>query len=347
VYSNPVIIAEKTVLEAAQDLQKSILDVKKYDVMFYILRTDFCLHDNLRLSALNFCLQEWYKVYSAMEIRVFIPRPWILLTVIVFIVLWTNGVLSFRFPAKNNDAVGGQGAGSVVTDLRTTFDRENVKRAVLERKEEILRFELLELERRIDGTTDEGEKEKLRQIRSSLLATIREKNAVETMMTESLLAMWEAEGVEFTTEPQNVTELFSWPVAPTLGISAFFRDESYRQRFGFDHHAIDIPTVQGTTIIAPAAGIVQKVALNGLGYSYVTLLLDNGLEVTFGHITTSLVRTGDTVLRGQAVAKSGGEIGSEGAGPFTTGPHVHFVVKNKGLLVDPLQFLPKMKGITQ
>ncbi|MEQ1849611.1 MAG: M23 family metallopeptidase [Candidatus Peribacteraceae bacterium] len=280
-----------------------------------------------------------------MEIRIAIPRPWLLLTIVVFVALWLSGTLRFGLPQKQDDALGGQSAGSVVTDLHASFDRESVKRAVLERKEEILRYELLEIERRIDDASGEEEKEKLRTTRASLLAIIKEKSVVEKMMTESLLAMWEAEGVEFTTEKQNVTELLDWPASPELGISAFFRDEAYKKRFGFDHHAIDIPIAQGTTIIAAAAGVVQVVALNGRGYSSLTIAHENGIETSYGHISKALVKEGARVRRGDAIALSGGEPGTEGAGIFTTGPHLHFVVKSNGLLVDPLQFLPRIKGI--
>jgi len=282
-----------------------------------------------------------------MEIQVHIPRPLLTLTIIVVIVLWMTGILSIALPwaEKNTDALGGQTEISTIVEARKTIDRESIKRIVLEKKEEILRYQFLELQKRIDAEPSEEKKQELRDIRTQLLEIIRKKSDAENLITASLLDLWEAEGTQFTTEKTIVTELMEWPVQPLLGISAFFQDSAYKKRFGFDHNAIDIPIDQGNSIVAAAAGTVEKVALNGLGYSYVTLRHERGITTTYGHISSSLVREGDPVLRGQVVAQSGGEPGTEGAGLLTTGPHVHFAVRVNGILVDPMQFLPKIRSI--
>lgn len=348
VFSNLTSIPDLLQLEGSQGLQESQIHVKKYDVKNDVRRTDFRRNDNPRVLHSIFCEFRGITSFNDMEIRISIPRPLLLLTIVGIVVLWSTGTLSFRLPGTQltGQAVGGQSTSQVVTDAQKSFDRESVKRAVLEQKEEILRYELLELEKRIDAASTEEEKQHLHEVRASLLSIIREKNSVEELMTQSLLAMWEAEGVNFTTDKQVVSELLDWPVKPLLGISAFFRDEGYKKRFGFDHNAIDIPVEQGATILSPAAGTVKTVSLNGLGYSYVTIQHAGGLETTYGHISGSLVQEGDTVTRGQAIAFSGGEPGSQGAGMFTTGPHLHFVTKVNDVLVDPLQFLPPIKGVT-
>jgi murein DD-endopeptidase MepM/ murein hydrolase activator NlpD len=42
-----------------------------------------------------------------------------------------------------------------------------------------------------------------------------------------------------------------WPVNPVQGISAFYRDQEYKETFGAEHYAIDIKVPQGTDVSAP------------------------------------------------------------------------------------------------
>ncbi len=130
-----------------------------------------------------------------------------------------------------------------------------------------------------------------------------------------------------------------WPIAPLRGISAYFQDASYKAHFGFAHNAIDIPAAQGTPIKAAADGFVFKAKDNGLGYSYIVLLHKNGYMTVYGHVFEILVSTGDFVKAGETIGLSGGKPATRGAGPYTTGPHLHFeVIKDKSH-VDPMIYM--------
>lgn len=131
-----------------------------------------------------------------------------------------------------------------------------------------------------------------------------------------------------------------WPVVPTRGISAYFRDPSYVAVFGVGHNAIDIPVSQKTTIRAPAEGVVYKVRDNGYGYSYLILAHKGGYMTVYGHVYEFLVEAGEKVRPGQAIALSGGTPGTKGAGFMTTGAHLHFEVMKGGKYMDPMNFLP-------
>ena len=133
----------------------------------------------------------------------------------------------------------------------------------------------------------------------------------------------------------------AWPVPPSSGLSAYFEDPSYSQVFGVVHHAVDIPTGQGSKVRAPADGVVYKVKDNGLGYSYLIIAHSGNLRTVYGHISEFLVKEGDLVRQGDVVALSGGTPGTKGAGWMTTGAHLHFEVWNKGKAVDPLTYLDK------
>lgn len=133
---------------------------------------------------------------------------------------------------------------------------------------------------------------------------------------------------------------FSWPVEPFLWISAFFRDQGYKDEFDTDHDAIDIIIPQGTDIKAPTDGYVIYIQppINN-GYAYVALKHSDSLVSLYGHVNEVLVEKNDFVKRGEVFAKTGGEYGTKWAGILTTGPHLHFVVYKDKEYVDPLEYL--------
>lgn len=139
-------------------------------------------------------------------------------------------------------------------------------------------------------------------------------------------------------------ESFIWSVAPTLGISAYYKDQAYKSRFGLDHNAIDIPTDQLTSVKAPMSGKVLEVHDGGLGYSYLQLGHRDGFSTVYGHLYSFKVQKGDVVRQGQVIALSGGASGTKGSGRLTTGPHLHFELLKQGEHVDPLLYLPDLEG---
>jgi len=132
-----------------------------------------------------------------------------------------------------------------------------------------------------------------------------------------------------------------WPVSPNRGISAYFHDPMYPYRHAIgDHQADDIPTPQGTPIHAAADGVVSKAKDNGFGYSYIILVHPGGFITLYGHVSEIRVIEGQKMKEGDIIGLSGATPGTKGAGPFTTGPHLHFEVIKGGIHVDPLDYLP-------
>lgn len=138
-----------------------------------------------------------------------------------------------------------------------------------------------------------------------------------------------------------------WPVdASYKGISAYFNDSGYLKFFGFPHSALDIPQPAQTPIRAPANGVVLKVVdRDDNGYNYLVLyhgMDSNGKDITtvYGHLPKIFVAKGDVVRQGDIVALTGGAPGTRGTGPYYTGPHLHFEVRQNGLAIDPLSWLP-------
>lgn len=89
----------------------------------------------------------------------------------------------------------------------------------------------------------------------------------------------------------------------------------------------------GETIYAAAGGTILKVkltnstsrwAFGGAG-NHLTILHPNGAVTMYGHISMSFVSPGESVYQGQAIALTGGQPGTPGAGT-STGCHLHFGV---------------------
>lgn len=98
------------------------------------------------------------------------------------------------------------------------------------------------------------------------------------------------------------------------------------------HEGIDIAAKEGTEIIAVASGVVTW---SGRRYGYgnlVEVTHGNGYVTRYGHNKENLVEVGQTVKKGQVLAK----MGNTGR---STGPHVHFEVRRNGRTVDPMRYV--------
>jgi len=98
------------------------------------------------------------------------------------------------------------------------------------------------------------------------------------------------------------------------------------------HPGIDFAAPEGSQVMSVAAGIVTGAGeRNGYG-NLVEIDHGNGYVTRYGHNEKILVKVGDRVRKGQAVAL----IGSTGR---STGPHVHFEVVLNGSVVNPEQYI--------
>ncbi len=69
------------------------------------------------------------------------------------------------------------------------------------------------------------------------------------------------------------------------------------------------------------------------------IIHSNGLATLYAHMSRLDVEQDQYVSRGEIIGLSGGRPGSPGAG-FSTGPHLHYEVRQDGVPVNPMTFLP-------
>lgn len=98
------------------------------------------------------------------------------------------------------------------------------------------------------------------------------------------------------------------------------------------HSGIDFAGKLGSDVVAVAAGVVQ---FSGRRSGYGNLVEINhgkGYVTRYGHCLKNLVKVGQTVKKGEVIAK----MGSTGR---STGPHVHFEVLVNGQRVNPKKYI--------
>jgi len=112
---------------------------------------------------------------------------------------------------------------------------------------------------------------------------------------------------------------FGWRIDPFSG------QHSY-------HEGIDFAGGDGTPILAAAGGIVVFAEQHPQYGNMVEIDHGNELITRYAHASRMHVKVGDMVLRGAKIA----DVGRTGR---ATGTHLHFEVRQRGVAVNPAQFL--------
>ena len=100
------------------------------------------------------------------------------------------------------------------------------------------------------------------------------------------------------------------------------------------HTGIDLVEPFGSPVFAADDGVVALVGSTSSGYgNYVVIAHSGGLDTLYGHLSTGLVKIGQSVVQGQP-------IGLEGSTGNSTGAHLHFELRINQRPVDPAPYLP-------
>jgi len=119
------------------------------------------------------------------------------------------------------------------------------------------------------------------------------------------------------------TGRFVWPTSGNI-----------TQAFKPLHQAIDIGSYTGAPVKASDSGYIVASGWSNLGYgNYVVVDHGNGFQTLYGHLTRYFVNAGDSIAQGTVL----GLVGSTGN---STGPHLHFELRQNGINRNPFGFLP-------
>jgi murein DD-endopeptidase MepM/ murein hydrolase activator NlpD len=104
-------------------------------------------------------------------------------------------------------------------------------------------------------------------------------------------------------------------------------------RQGQRHDGIDISAPEGTPVLAAGGGVVVYTGRQS-GYGAIVIVKhDGGLVTLYAHNSAVLVKEGERVEAGTPIAR----VGQSGR---TTGPHLHFEVRDGTRPRNPLFYLP-------
>jgi murein DD-endopeptidase MepM/ murein hydrolase activator NlpD len=130
-----------------------------------------------------------------------------------------------------------------------------------------------------------------------------------------------------TAEPAGALPGFRWPARGRI-IAGFGPSPN-----GLQNDGINLAVPEGTPIKAADDGIVAYAGNELKGYGNLVLVRhSNGFVTAYAHASEILVKRGETVKRGQVIARSG-QTGN------VTSPQLHFEIRKGSTPVDPAQFL--------
>lgn len=129
--------------------------------------------------------------------------------------------------------------------------------------------------------------------------------------------------------PAVETRGFIWPVEGTV-VSGFGRKTK-----GLHNDGINIEVARGTDVVASQSGVVAYAGNELRGFGNMLLIKHaDGWVTAYAHNEALLVGRGDTVRKGQVIAK----VGTSGS---VTKPQLHFELRKGKKPVDPLKYLGK------
>lgn len=128
----------------------------------------------------------------------------------------------------------------------------------------------------------------------------------------------------------------TYPVPGNYTVSCGFGKYSN----GNPHKGIDFPCPKGSKVVAAQSGVVIKTQRLDYSYGYYVMIYHGtdargrSVVTLYAHNSSILVSVGETVSKGQQIAKSGSTGNS-------TGPHCHFEIRFDNNATNPKNYLSK------
>ncbi|MCB1309142.1 MAG: M23 family metallopeptidase [Leptospiraceae bacterium] len=111
------------------------------------------------------------------------------------------------------------------------------------------------------------------------------------------------------------------------------RFDPFRRNRSEFHRGLDLKGSTGNPVLAPADGVVMEARRSRYGYgNRVRILHPSGYTTVFAHLSNIHVTTDQTVRTGDLI----GNVGSSG---YSTGPHLHYEVRQDDVAINPQDFM--------
>lgn len=136
---------------------------------------------------------------------------------------------------------------------------------------------------------------------------------------------------------EAVTEL-EWPLAGPMKITSPYGERMHpiigEEAF---HRGVDLVARYGSRVLAAGAGVVLYTGRQTTYGNMVVVLHGGGVATVYGHLWKFAVHPYELVQQGQLLGYSGNT-------GFSTGPHLHFEVRQDGQATNPLEWLPPIEA---
>ncbi len=174
----------------------------------------------------------------------------------------------------------------------------------------------------VPATHQDVSLESMSQQMARLTLSIDDRNdkllALETMLMQDRSNAWLIPSI-VPVKNSWFSSNFGWRIDPFTGKESM-------------HEGVDFVVPEGTAVYASAGGVVAYASLHPQYGNLVEIDHGNGVITRYAHNSKLLVQVGQMVRRGQKISLSG----STGR---STGPHMHFEVRYKGVAQNPERFL--------
>jgi len=221
-------------------------------------------------------------------------------------------------------------------DKKSELEKQKRELESLREQEKAYKRGLEEQKGTKDQLLDNKEAEKI-SIEEQITEAKAMQSEVEAKIQALMLAATQANnGKTVIAKDRGVSDVgFMWPTDYQY-ISTYYSEPTPFQTF---HSGIDLANIPGTPIYAPAGGTVTTVdamQIDGHYYGYGNYIIighNARFASLFAHLMSFAVSVGDEVEQGQII----GYMGNTG---WSTGPHLHFEVREYGNHVNPINYLP-------
>lgn len=330
---NEIGLLENRILERELAIERTKIEIDLATLQIAELTQNIALEEQRlerRKQALGSIIAEMQDAQSVSLLESFVARP---------------SLSEFFRRLEELDLINQDVAGAVeeIKELQLALE---TKRAAAENYRSQLEGQIARL------TTEQFDLEQQRAAKSSLIAETSEKEAEFQRILYELRQQQQEEANAAALLEQRLKQkldeidgalargdvLLNWPVAPNR-ITAAFHDPSYPYRHLFEHSGVDIAVPVGTPVRAAAGGYIAFTRLGRQYGNYIMVIHSGGIATVYAHLSKFNVQADTYVERGDIIGYSGGAAGAYGSG-LSTGPHLHFEVRQNGIPTNPRQFLP-------